>query len=481
MALSDVWKLKDYILKSGKQWKAVVLETTLEALSILPGVSTAKALYQTYAGATEMSPKDAAKAPEKLIDMMQDAFEKNKIPAWLQTPLMLMVIVNIYKKTAEDVAATTAEKKILQPLRKELRPALLDVSSAISAQLRGLLKDEEVKEIAGRMGIKDEDLKILQQLAFYVPTAPDIVSFAVREAYDESVASKFGADDNLDAVLKASEKDRRSAGLSDDLIRKYWRAHWDLPSVGQGFEMLQRGFINSDELDMLLRAKDILPFWREKLTKISYNLLTRVDVRRMHKLKIISDTELVAAYQKMGHERSDAEKLAKFTIEYNKNPEAAERTASDDVKLKERDLTKAEIISSFNSKMIKEDKTKELLRGLGYSTEEVDLLVGRELYKQEQAKLGKVLTTYKNIYLKGIADKETISVQLAQIPLEKEQIDELFSDWDLEVISKLDLPTRADVIRWFKAKRIDEDQARNYLSMIGVQTEFADLYLAEVK
>ncbi|GAH93918.1 unnamed protein product, partial [marine sediment metagenome] len=44
--------------------------------------------------------------------------------------------------------------------------------------------------------------------------------------------------------------------------------HWSLPSPSQGFEMLHRGVIDEAELNMLLRALDIMPFWREKLTKV---------------------------------------------------------------------------------------------------------------------------------------------------------------------------------------------------------------------
>ncbi|GAH79863.1 unnamed protein product, partial [marine sediment metagenome] len=70
-------------------------------------------------------------------------------------------------------------------------------------------------------------------------------------------------------------------GLSKEWSERYWAAHWNLPSPQQGFEMLHRGVINVSELNMLLRALDVMPFWRDKLTAIAFRRLTRVDIRRM--------------------------------------------------------------------------------------------------------------------------------------------------------------------------------------------------------
>ena len=52
--------------------------------------------------------------------------------------------------------------------------------------------------------------------------------------------------------------------------------------------MLHRGVIDTAELDMLLRAQDVMPFWRDRLTAIAYRPLTRVDVRRMYKQGVLN-------------------------------------------------------------------------------------------------------------------------------------------------------------------------------------------------
>ena len=80
-----------------------------------------------------------------------------------------------------------------------------------------------------------------------------------------------------------------------------------LPSIGQGFEMLHRRVIEDADLDLLLRALDVMPFWREKLKDISYNPLTRVDVRRMHRIGVLEEEGVFNAYLDVGYNEENAQ------------------------------------------------------------------------------------------------------------------------------------------------------------------------------
>ena len=82
------------------------------------------------------------------------------------------------------------------------------------------------------------------------------------------------------------------AGLPEEQARNYWAAHWELPSAQMGYAMFQRRIIDHETLVMLLKSLDIMPFWRDKLIEMSYNPLTRVDVRRMYGLGVLSEEEV---------------------------------------------------------------------------------------------------------------------------------------------------------------------------------------------
>jgi hypothetical protein len=81
---------------------------------------------------------------------------------------------------------------------------------------------------------------------------------------------------------------------------KEWIAHWDLPSVGQGFEMLHRGEITEDQLTKLLKAKDIMPFWRDKLTAISWVLPGRIEARMLAQYGLVDKAWLIDLLEKDG-------------------------------------------------------------------------------------------------------------------------------------------------------------------------------------
>ncbi|GAH81991.1 unnamed protein product, partial [marine sediment metagenome] len=135
-------------------------------------------------------------------------------------------------------------------------------------------------------------------------------------------------------------------GISEYWAQKYWYAHWDTPSITQGFEMLHRGFIDRKELDDLFRTVEIPPFWRDKLTAIAFNPFTRVDVRRMHKAGVLTDDELVTAYMDVGYNADKAAKMTEFTILYN-----GEGNTS---------LTRSQILNGFTEYIITREDTAEL-------------------------------------------------------------------------------------------------------------------------
>ncbi|GAH81965.1 unnamed protein product, partial [marine sediment metagenome] len=116
---------------------------------------------------------------------------------------------------------------------------------------------------------------------------------AVREAFTPAIAKKFGQYEDFPPDF---EKYAGMKGLSKEWAERYWAAHWSLPSPSQGYDMLHRGIIDNKELFMLMKALDIMPFWRDKLMQMSYHLLTRVDIRRMYKAGVLTEAEVYESY-----------------------------------------------------------------------------------------------------------------------------------------------------------------------------------------
>ncbi|GAJ10812.1 unnamed protein product, partial [marine sediment metagenome] len=235
----------------------------------------------------------------------------------------------------------------------------------------------------------EPDVDYMMRVTEVIPSAGDIIRYAVREVYTPDIAKAFGQFDELgvsageidgvlsgaitkpsldpEGVLAKAESDIEAAGLPPATFTKEWAAHWLLPSILQGFEMLHRGVIpfkstgtQALSLERLMIALDIMPAWREPLKDISYNPFTRVDVRRMHKIGVLDEEAVFTAYADVGfspfapghdHEtvaaafacetcrhESKVGHMLDFTILYNADPPEAEKTVTDT----ERDLTKSD-------------------------------------------------------------------------------------------------------------------------------------------
>jgi hypothetical protein len=313
-----------------------------------------------------------------------------------------------------DIMEKLGYDKGLTDKWRQLYDTYYSVSEAISLWRRGIISEGYLKTTLEAHGYTAGQIDGFKELAKVLPSSTDIVRFAVKEAYTPEIAERFGQyQDFPDKAMVDAEK----IGLDKDLLSKYWAAHWDLPSVGQAFEMYHRGVITKDELTLLLRALDIMPFWRERLTQIAYNPYTRVDARRMWDLGVLNDTELKKAYTDIGYDNDHADTMvlwtkifqtfpdliarykngyinlddvknellamgmaedrAQFLIETKVKPEEASRVA------KERDLTKAEIMKGLKKGVIQRAEATEFLIDMGYDESEAKFILAINVPEEE--------------------------------------------------------------------------------------------------
>ncbi len=257
--------------------------------------------------------------------------------------------------------------------------------------LRGKLTQLQFTQELQRRGFPPEDIDGIFELSQVIPGVQDLISMAVREAWDESVVQRFDYDANLppEAAQWATK-----LGLSADWFKRYWRAHWQLPSVTLGFEMLHRlrpgesdtPFTKEDMLT-LLRTADFPNYFRERMINVSYSPYTRVDVRRMHKLGVISDDELTATYKDLGYDDTHAKKLAEWTIQ--------NETMTDKTKVEEaRDLNQSTIVDAYQKKVIDRGKAATFLTQLRYDPQEVEIILKAAEFQKTVAVKSSIDATY---------------------------------------------------------------------------------------
>ena len=366
----------------------------------------------------------------------------------------------------------------------ELGKVVLDGYQLVQLERRGKIDPDEIAVSMAKVGLTPKTYLQLKDITEVIPSASDIISFAVREVYSPEIAEAFGQFEGLDEVVGKAADDLKAMGMSKETFAKFWAAHWMLPSVGQGFEMVHRDVIpaiSSEDrplgLDRLMTALDIMPAWRDKLTAISYSPFTRVDVRRMHKLGILSDDDLVRAYMDLGFNQEKAEAMRDFTIVYNFDPPDIEKTAEDSERQNQKDLTKADILNGYYDGLLNLEETKDTLYRLGYSESEGDYYIAREDYQKEAEKIDTQVKYYHDAYVYRVMDFNEISDRLGELNLPASRVERLFDVWDIERLAKSRKPTKAELMNFYKKKVIDLDTFNDEMEGLGYPQKYIDWYL----
>ena len=294
-------------------------------------------------------------------------------------------------------------------------------SAIQEAYLRGIITEAKHDEYLRMHGYSDADIALQKALYWVVPGASDLIRMAVREAFTPEIAEKFGQYEDLPQVFVEWAKKQ---GLSEEWAKRYWASHWDLPSVSMGFEMLHRRIINEDELKLLLRALDIMPFWRDKLIQLSYQPYTRVDLRRMYSLGILSEEDVYNAYLDIGYDSEKARNLTEFTVRYYA-PE--EETTLDQY----RSLARTVYTNAYKKQIISREEAKQYLVAIGYREEDAELLLSiadaelaAALAKEDEIPLKtKTRDIILDAYVRGLYKEGEAREALADIG---------YSEWDID-------------------------------------------------
>ncbi len=335
---------------------------------------------------------------------------------------------------------------VREAYQKVLRPRL-PVTQVAEAMLRGVITEQEFRSEMGARGYTKDDVDILLELVWSIPGASDLIRMSVREAFTPEVIAKFQLESDYPSELtEYAEKQ----GLSKEWAMKYWIAHWTLPSLGAGYEMLHRRIIDETTLEMLIKAQDISPFWRDKLIALSYQPYTRVDVRRMFQAGVLSADDVYENYLDIGYDPDHALKMTEWTIkEYQESC---------------RELTKSDILAAYADSRLRREEAENFLIEIGYAPEEADFLLSREDFKKAEKYEKERLKTIKSLFVNQQMDESDLFAELGKLGLDSTQMQDLCSLWTIERNRKIRRLTVAQLFECFSFNIISEEELRRELS-----------------
>ncbi len=272
------------------------------------------------------------------------------------------------------------------------------------------LRDKETfnylwKDLADS-GVTEDRIEALKELAYAMPTPQDLITWMAKEAFEPDAIEKYGLDAEFER-LDLSWFDK--VGVKEEVIPLYWRAHWQHPAFREITELLHRGEINEDDVYDWYRLVEIPPYWRDKLTSISWDLPNRIELRMMARYGLVDKDFLLEQLKKVGLKEDYRDVAADMMLamgirtdlstRYSKgwldadgvkaeleasglSPIVQERmfkwivknTGGDRVE-KERDLTKTEIYKAIKKGAMLSSQGVELIQDMGYSREEAELLI----------------------------------------------------------------------------------------------------------
>ena len=283
--------------------------------------------------------------------------------------------------------------------------------------------------------------------------------------------------------------------------------------------MLHRGEIEMPDLVDLIKALDYAPVWRQPLINIAYSPITRVDLRRLYKLKIITEAQVKQGYMDLGYNDERAGWLTEFTKQYANPDDASQlddmadlaastfRTAyrrgvitrddaldrivdagytedvadfylsiddaqmalnpTTDAGVPIRDLTVPVIRDAYSEKLWTRERAQTELEALGYLPWEADLLLQLEDLAQQRELTGLQETVIKELYLANSIDRAEASHQLDALGVLPERRDLLLQRWDLSRDTKDRRLTLAQLQTGFRDGLMSDTELLDELVAMG--------------
>lgn len=378
------------------------------------------------------------------------------------------------------------------------------------------------------IGFQPTNIFWIKQTYWQIPPVQDLIVMAVREAFSPEIANLFGQYEGYPQILTDYMKRQ---GIKEEWAQRYWASHWKLPSPDQGFEMFHRGIINEDTLRLLLRALDIMPFWRDKLINLNYAVLRLVDIRRFYELGVINEEQMYKEYLARGYNPERANWAVTWTKEFtskgNEQEQAERRMLNQTVIVKslnsgriseaqaitmleelrysradaeliiavyqtDKEIEREDIVIDDNKKrliklatdgysqrLINHQEAIEMLVSSGYSLAQARLELEWHDYEVENQIKAHVVAWFKELYTTWKIDQQQFITSLGEYGFDANEINRLLAEFDILRETRTRAPTFEMIRRWFRNGIISQEQYTNELRGQGYDEKYIAYFMTE--
>jgi len=180
---------------------------------------------------------------------------------------------------------------------KNLATIRLDPASWITLFRRGYEQFDKVKDDLAQQGWDTDRIEALKFSTQAFPTLSDVITFYAKEAFEPDMIEEYGLRDEMPPYEGTLFE---KLGVPQEIAELYWISHWFHPAFREVTDMLHRGEITDDDVYKWYRVQEIPPKWRDKLTSISWDLPNRIELRMMARYGLVDKSFLIEQLKQVG-------------------------------------------------------------------------------------------------------------------------------------------------------------------------------------
>ena len=336
---------------------------------------------------------------------------------------------------------------IARPSEEALNEAFpqreLTYSQVIRLLREGKITEKEARERLHKLGYSDEEINLLVAFALAQEeqkerelTKSDLLNLYVeglaRWSWIEAKLGELGYTEDSIKALKALADHRRSS--------KFVRKERDM-TTSQILRALKLGIIT--ESNARRRLTD-LGYSDDEIKILIETALYKEEEESTEEEKALTKSDILRAFKEDVISEAEARSMLKALGYSDANIEIlmtiAKKAKEPVKKEKERDLTKAPILKAFRIGMISREEAKSMLIGIGYSEDEAEFLVRVEEADMQAEKHERERDLTKSEILKlyeyGLIDLYTLREKLRAMGYDDEEVEALIALTEIKLHAK---------------------------------------------
>ena len=310
-----------------------------------------------------------------------------------------------------------------------------------------------------------------------IPGVADLVRMMVRDAADNTIALKYETDSGFDKKFAGQlEEWSEQQGVDPEIMKYYWRAHWEIPSNTQLFDMLHKLRPNrrvgavpanivttADDVKQAIQVNDLTPYWVDRVMSTSYSSLTRIDAQRAFFIEAITEDQLFDAYMDLGYDAENAQVLVDFTKELKRKRDAGLPGAD----------KPTNIISQLKKYVISETNAYDRLIATGMKPQQAKQAVANSVRDRKEEARARCLKEAQRRFFRAEYDLLKYKSVVMQLGIPQENIEALVNETACLYDSRGKEINAGALCKAFKQNIIAADQFQARLRLIGYDRDEA--------